>query len=208
MPSTNPYRISAALSEGARPRAALLLGALPLAVLAPAVLSSCAVLGPSCLARQQGGAVTVVRGEASAGGVTSHRLRYETAGSQNTITVSWPGAGTVDAPRLRFYVTRAACERFEPGATSGTASHATADAASGTASGAIRSVGDDEPCAVLAEAGQREGGPFASTLIVTLGRGNPLVLGAHAEYIVWVVGDPSAPATYALDVRWSFGPDC
>lgn len=159
---------------------ARLVAVLPLAV----ACASCGLLGPSCLERQQGGAVTVVRGEVAAGSLTWHLLPYDTAGSQNTITVAWPGAGAAGGPRLQFHVTRAACERFAPGASV------------------------DDPCAVLAEAGQRQGGPFASTLTVTHGRGNPLVLGRPAEYRVWVVGDTDVSSSYTLDARWSYGPDC
>jgi len=154
---------------------------LSLGLLTPA----CALLGPTCAGRRDGGPVTLVTGVAPAGGQTSLVLRYETAGSQNTIDVRWPGAGTADGARVWFEVTRPGCE-----------------------TGPDTAATPVEACGVLAQGGQRDDGPLVSSLVVTHGRGNPLVLGTPPDYRVWATNAAAVPVPFTLDVRWSYGPDC
>ena len=117
----------------------------------------CGVIGPSCLRQQKTGAVTTVIGEVGPGAVVSYQLAYGTDGSQNKADVRWSGESAQGGPRIQVYATRLACVEFK------------ADQAS--------DVGD---CAVLARAGWF-GGPIASTLIITHGRGNPELLGSPAR---------------------------
>jgi len=144
----------------------------------------CAVLGPTCVARQQRGTVATLQGEVAAGQMASHQVRYATEGSQNDGHVSWDSQYSPTAPRLRFYATRSACTDFHPPPAS-----------------------NGEACAVLASAGWTEIG-VASTLIVTHGRGNPERLGSPPEYRIWVVGDAERTARYTIAITWFFGPDC
>jgi hypothetical protein len=144
----------------------------------------CGVIGPTCIARQERGTVATLQGQVSAGQIVSHLVRYETQGSQNDGNLTWDGQYSAEAPRIRFFATRAACTNFQqpPAANTG-------------------------DCAPLASAGWTTLGP-ASTLIVTHGRGNPEVLGATPEYKIWVVGDSERSAHYAITITWFFGPDC
>jgi hypothetical protein len=144
---------------------------------------ACNLVGPSCVDRQQRGAVTTVTGDARAGEIVSHRLRYETAGSQNDLRIEWEGRGP-EGPRLRVYATRADCDAFVAPPRS-----------------------DAGPCAVLASAGWFDDGT-ATTLVIANGRGNPDVLGQPPEYTLWVVADPDRSARYSISVTWFYGPDC
>jgi hypothetical protein len=146
--------------------------------------TACDVIGPSCLNRQKTGSVTTVSGEVAPGTILSHRIPYESSGSQNDGLVSWTRQAAAGGPRLSFYATRLACEDFDPLKIPGSG-----------------------PCSTLARAGWTPIG-VASTLTVTNGRGNPDVLGIPAEYKIWVVGDPEQRAAYTISVTWFFGPDC
>ena len=145
---------------------------------------NCGLVGPSCTERQERGTVTTVNGEVSAGQIVAHQVQYDTRGSQNDAQVGWVGQSTPGGPRIRMYATRVGCTDFTP-----------PPAAS------------DGACAVLASAGSFEG-QIASTLIIPNGRGNPDLLGSPAEYKLWVVGDPEAPARYTITITWFYGPDC
>jgi hypothetical protein len=144
----------------------------------------CALIGPSCLARQHEGTVAALQGEVAAGQVVSHLVRYETEGSQNNAQISWDAQSSPTAARIRAYATRAACDDFQPPPAVNTGA-----------------------CATLASAGWTPIG-VASTLIVTHGRGNPEVLGATPEYKIWIVGDEERSARYAINITWFYGPDC
>jgi hypothetical protein len=143
----------------------------------------CGLIVP-CTDRQGRGTVATIAGEVAAGSIASHRVSYETRGSQNDATISWADQSLAAGPRLRVYATRAACEDFQPPQS--------------TSSGA---------CAVLGSAGWSNG-VIANTLILTHGRGNPEVLGSPAEYKLWVVGDPERNARYTIHITWFYGPDC
>jgi len=144
----------------------------------------CALIGPSCIAQQQRGTVATLQGQVVAGQIISHLVRYETRGSQNDAQIAWDGQSPAAAPRIRFYATTAACSDFQAPPVVNTGA-----------------------CAVLASAGWTAIG-FASTLIVTHGRGNPEVLGSTPEYKIWVVGEAERNAYYAITITWFFGPDC
>jgi len=144
----------------------------------------CAVLGPTCLGRQQRGTVATLEGEVAAGQLASHQVRYATEGSQNDAHLSWDSQYSPTAPRLRFYATRSACTEFQPPPAANTGA-----------------------CTVLASAGWTEIG-IASTLITTHGRGNPERLGSPPEHKIWIVGDAERSARSAITITWFFGPDC
>jgi hypothetical protein len=146
--------------------------------------SSCGLVGPTCVSRQQRGSVTTITGRVEPGQVLSHQVRYDTRGSQNDARVEWSDARLPDGPRLRFFATRVGCSDFEPPAAS--------------------NAGD---CAVLSRAGAGDLG-IADTLSVTHGRGNPEQLGNPPEYKIWIVGDPQRGALYTITITWFFGPDC
>ena len=158
---------------------------LRVAAIAACVVCSwaCDLLGPSCLRRQQRGAVTTITGRVDPGQTVAHLVRYDTSGSQNNAEIQWDGDRRPGGPRINVYATRAGCVDFNPSAASGA-------------------------CAVLARAGALASGNIATTLIVTNGRGNPDVLGQPAEYKLWVMGDPEQTAHYTISISWFFGPDC
>lgn len=144
--------------------------------------TGCNPLAASCLSCQKTGPVASSSGTIGAGETLAHRLAYGTDGSQNAINVSWTNQGGPGAPQLQFYVTRAACENFEPANATGA-------------------------CAVIARGGWSDG-HLVSTLIITNGRGNPDILGTPAEYKLWVVGDSGQGAAYSVTTTWFYGPDC
>jgi hypothetical protein len=154
-------------------------GAIALMVLGA---SGCAVVGPSCMERQQSGHVATINGSVAAGGVARHEVMYASDGSQNDVNLTWSGQRSASPPRLAFYATRATCEAFDPAAPQG-------------------------GCAILGRGGWADG-HIATTLIVTNGRGNPDVLGVPPVYRIWVVGDPDVASAYTMDITWFFGPDC
>jgi hypothetical protein len=145
---------------------------------------ACGLVGPSCLGRQERGAVTTISGEVAAGALAVHRVPYETAGSQNDARISWAGQSVVSGPRISVHATRVGCTEFTPppAANSG-------------------------PCAVLGSAGALDGA-IVAILTVANGRGNPDVLGSPAEYKLWVVGDAGQSARYEIAITWFYGPDC
>jgi hypothetical protein len=146
--------------------------------------SGCGLFGPSCLERQERGSGTTVSGTVGAGQTVVHRIAYDTRGSQNDVTIDWQGLGMPNGPRVRSYATRTACSDFPPPPAANNAD-----------------------CAVLASAGFVDG-QVARSLIITNGRGNPDVLGSPAEYKLWIVGDPTQAAAYAVTTTWFYGPDC
>lgn len=75
--------------------------------LVPLFTWSCALVGPSCISRQQRGTVASLNGEVAAGQTTVHLLPYGTEGSQNDVEISVAGN-----PRIQVYATRAACTNF------------------------------------------------------------------------------------------------
>jgi hypothetical protein len=146
--------------------------------------AACNVTGPTCGSRQKSGTVATISGAVGAGQLARHVVPYATEGSQNNVAFEWPGARSVDPPRLTIYATRSSCADFipPPAATSG-------------------------ECAVLAQAGWFDG-LVVQTLIVPHGRGNPEVLGNPPEYVLWVVGDRRQPVSYTASITWWYGPDC
>jgi hypothetical protein len=146
--------------------------------------AACALLGPTCLARQERGTVTTIEGDIAAGGIASHLVSYDVNGSQNNAEVSWGDYRAENAPRLKFYATKSACTDFRPPPAAVSAD-----------------------CAVIASAGWTSIG-IASGLIVTHGRGNPEVLGSPPAYKIWVIGDAERSTRYSINVTWFFGPDC
>jgi len=147
--------------------------------------AGCAVLGPSCIARQERGTVTTISGDVGAGQVASHTVRYATEGSQNDANFSWAGDTSPEGPRLNLYATKAGCSQFSLPPDSNT--------------------GD---CATLARAGSLDSGNIATTLVITHGRGNPERLGDPPEYKLWIVGDAARAASYTIRITWFYGPDC
>src|SRR5918993_942002 len=73
----------------------------------------CALIGPSCIARREQGAVTVIRGEVAAGELVSHLVRYDTRGSQNNSEITWDGQSATTAAQIRVHATRAGCTDFQ-----------------------------------------------------------------------------------------------
>lgn len=144
----------------------------------------CAFMGPSCLNRQESGPVTTIVADLAAGQVVSHRVRYETEGSQNDVAISWLGQSAERGLRIQVYATRLACTDFRLPPASG-----------------------DDACAPLASGGFLDG-HLVTPLTITHGRGNPDVLGSPAEYKLWVIGDPVLGTRYTLAITWFFGPDC
>jgi hypothetical protein len=150
---------------------------------------ACAILGPSCLARQKTGTVTTLNGRLEAGRVTTYVVPYELQGSQNDARIWWDGQNRADGPRLMIYATSVACQDF---------------------SAPPRDQGrvDRGECTTIGSAGGFAVGSeiVVNTLRVT-GPGN----GAPAdfrEYKLHVVGDARQAVSYSIVISWFFGPDC
>lgn len=157
---------------------------LALAALAAVSGGGCAILGPTCLARQQRGTVTTISGQVDAGEIVSHQVRYAVEGSQNSSTIEWSEYRSSDPPRVQFHATRVGCADFQaPPATNS---------------------GD---CQVLGSAGWTQIGPVTN-LTVTHGRGNPEVLDTDPQYKIWVIGDAERSVRYTINITWFYGPDC
>jgi hypothetical protein len=151
--------------------------------------NGCAILGPTCLARQKTGTVTTVSGRVEAGQVIAHVVPYELKGSENDVRVTWDGQSKNDGPRLTIYATSAACERFTPPPSDN------------------RRI-DRGDCTVIGSAGGfAVGGAIVLNSILITGPGN----GAPAdftEYKLHVVGDARQAVSYSITVTWFSGPDC
>lgn len=144
--------------------------------------AGCGLVGPMCVSQQERGSVTTVSGSIAAGEIVTHRLNYDTRGSQNDARIDWPGQRDADAPQLQVYATRASCEAFT----------LPTDANTGA-------------CAILARGGWAAPG-VVSGLIITHGRGNPERLGTPPEYKLWITSD--LPTSYRLTITYFYGPDC
>ena len=147
-------------------------------------VSGCAIIGPTCVARQQSGSVATLHGEVGAAQIVSHEVEYDTRGSQNTADLMWGDYRSSTPPQVRFHATGIECQHFQLPPASNTGA-----------------------CKVLATAGWTPIGP-ATNLIVTHGRGNPEVLGASARYRIWVAGDAERTTRYTMSITWFSGPDC
>jgi hypothetical protein len=165
--------------------------------------SRCGLVGPSCLARQQGGTVATVSGEVAAGQVTVHQVPYETRGSQNDVSISWTGQFTARGPRIRVYATRIECVDFVPGESLPSAGPCSniGSFGGGVSPDARLCVVDHTCSADLADLVQ-------TSLVIASGRGNPEVLGGSAQYKLWVVGDRDQDVRYTMTATWFYGPDC
>jgi hypothetical protein len=161
--------------------------------------TACDVLGPTCLARQQRGPVAVLNGEIVPGQVAMHRVSYGTDGSQNDARVSWTGQGAPDGPSITVHATGMACADFSP---PGLGACLPIGSRGGYASPTAR------PCVHQGACSPEPGEIVQTSLTIVSGRGNPDILGAPAEYKLWVVGDPERRATYTIDITWFYGPDC
>jgi hypothetical protein len=143
----------------------------------------CALLGPTCVARQERHNVALLQGEVAAGEIVVHQVAYDTRGSQNDAVFLWNDQFT-GGPRLRAYATRIECTDFQPPPVLNTGA-----------------------CTTLASAGWTPSG-IAGQLILTHGRGNPERLGTPPAYKIWIVGDAEKSARYTLEIKSFFGPDC
>lgn len=142
----------------------------------------CGIVGPSCIDQQERGQVFTLTGDVSAGQITSHRVPYETRGSQNDVNVSWVGDAQPDGPRIALHATRVGCADF-------------------------RQPAGDGVCSILGSAGWING-HLVTSFVIPNGRGNPDILGSPAEYKLWIVGDPHQSARYTVTATWFYGPDC
>jgi hypothetical protein len=145
-------------------------------------VSGCGIVGPSCIDQQARGQVFTLTGDLPPGQMASHRVSYETRGSQNDVTVSWTGDAQPDGPRIAVHATRAGCTDFRQPAVEGA-------------------------CSILASAGWINN-RLVTSLVIANGRGNPDILGSPAEYRLWIVGDPQQRARYTVTATWFYGPDC
>ena len=151
--------------------------------------SGCSIVGPSCLSQQKTGAVATVSGQVASGQVMSHQVPYGTEGSQNNISISWPGQHASDGPRIRVWATQVDCVDFTPPDD---------PRASLPAVGACADVGGPglglsptaRPCAVNQTCDPAFSDLVQASLTVTNGRGNPDKLGPNPQDKLWVMGDP------------------
>jgi len=152
-------------------------------------VAGCAIVGPTCLGRQQRGVVTTISGRLEAGQVATQLVPYERKGSQNDLEISWPEQGQPEGPRLRIYATSAGCADFVP-----------------PGAGDVSTNSGD--CAIISRGGgYLAGNEVAHTRLIVTGPGNGAPLDFH-EYELHVVGDAGQAAAYAITVTWFFGPDC
>jgi hypothetical protein len=146
--------------------------------------AACSPFRPSC-SPGPSGPVYTISGVVGPGQIVSHRVPYDTRGSQNDVEFTWPGRGLPDAPALRVFATSPMCTDFRPtGPNTGT-------------------------CQTLGAAGQFVPGQIAGWIDIASGQGNPdIFAGGPAEYILWVIGDAARAAAYTLSAMWSRPNDC
>jgi hypothetical protein len=150
----------------------------------------CAIVGPTCLERQERGSVTALNGHVEAGEVNTHLMPYERRGSQNDVDISWSGQSLAGGPRLRIYATGTDCAAFIPPAVGD-------------------SNADRGACTIIGSGGggYLVGNELVHTSLIVTGPGNGAPLDFH-EYKLHVVGDATRTVDYSVSVTWFFGPDC